>query len=93
MRWFHAGIETGDPIQHGPHQLRLRTLVAWLRIPWPGGSTALLYNGPIQVIVETGGEPTRRLPVINYTTLAAAGAMLYGMAAAFIFWRITHVRK
>lgn len=93
MSWFHAGIETGEPVQHGPHRVTLRTLVLWLRIPWPGGSTALLINRPIQVVVETGGAPARRLPVINVTRLAAGGAILYGFAVAAIFWRLSHVRK
>jgi hypothetical protein len=93
MRWIQAGIQTGDPIQHGQNRVTLRTFVAWLRIPWPGGSWALLYNRPIQVIVETSGEPMRKLPVINTTRLASVGAALYGLAAAYIFWRIAHVRK
>lgn len=88
MSWFHAGIETGSPIQHGPHRLALRTLVCWVRLPWPGGGAALVFNRPIQVVVETGSAPARRLPVINATRLAAAAAILYGLAAGAVVVQI-----
>jgi hypothetical protein len=71
----------------------MRTLVLGLRIPWPVGSGMLLYNRPIQVIVETGDAPARSLPVLNYTRIGTFAAVVSAMTAAFLIWRFSHDRK
>lgn len=93
MNVFFCGIESGDPVQYGPHRVTPRSLVAWLRIPWPNGGYRIVFNRPVAVEVATGDAPARSLTIINMTRLASIIAAVYGSIAAYAIWRMFNVRK
>jgi hypothetical protein len=88
MDWVHVGITSADAVRHGARTITPRSLVAWLRFPWPGGGYAFVFNHPISVVVQDGDAPAKTLPVINYNRLATFGIFLVATVAANILWSV-----
>ncbi len=69
---------TGAPVTVGTVTVRPQAR-SWL-VRWPCDMGGFVWNRPIAVLVERGGE-TARIPIVDVTRRAQVG--LYGLALVF----------
>ena len=81
MKWkptVHWQTATGAPVTVGAVTVRPQSRS--LLVQWPGSYGGLVWNRPVAVLVERGGE-TRRIPIVD--VMRRAQVALWGLGLVF----------
>lgn len=83
--WFRWETVTGSPAQAGDVTVTPVAKALVVRPPFAGtkngrGTGALVWNRPVAVLVERGGEVTRQ-PIVDVTRLAQVALLLGSVLA------------
>jgi hypothetical protein len=73
---------TGQPLNVKDRQVRLRSQVLQLRLPFVHGG--LIWNRPVAVLMRTADGQTQTLPVRDVTRIAVLALLMLSLAGTFL---------
>jgi hypothetical protein len=75
---------TGQPVKIKDIQVRVRSQVLQLRLPFIHGG--LIWNRPIAVLVRMADGQDQILPVPDVTRTAVLKLLVFSLAGTFLLW-------
>ncbi len=90
LEMFQRQTRSGDPVKAGDVTVTPQSEAISLR--WPYGG--LVWNRPVAVLVEKGGQ-TERIPIVDVTRVAQLGLLGLSMILSIVTLVVTirHRRK
>jgi hypothetical protein len=87
-KFIQRQIVSASPVTVGDITVTPQSQAVTFRWPWGG----LVWNRPVAVLVERGGE-TRRIPVVDVTRVVQLGLLGFGLGLAVVTFVVSMRRR